>query len=79
MSPLLDTNRAADLLALSPWTIRLYTRTGKLNAIKIGRSVRYEETELQRFIEQNRSAPVSESVASLGKSIDRVAKEGNAE
>ena len=75
MSPLLDTNHAAELLALSPWTIRLYTRTGKLNAIKIGRSVRYEETELQRFIEQNRSASVSESAVCIGGSIEAVAKD----
>jgi len=50
MKPLLDVKGAAQALAVSPWTIRSYVQNGKLRAVRIGRLVRFEEKELQRFI-----------------------------
>jgi len=49
MNRLHDVNSAADLLAISPWTIRAYIRQGKLTPVRIGRLVRLEEEELARF------------------------------
>jgi len=50
MHPLYDVNTAAQILAVSPWTIRAYIRQGKLRPIRIGRLVRLDEQELQKFI-----------------------------
>jgi excisionase family DNA binding protein len=51
MSPLLDVREAGRVLSISPWTIRLYIKTGKLFPVRIGRRVLLEESELQRFID----------------------------
>jgi len=50
MQPLHDVNGAAQLLAISPWTVRAYIRQGKLRPVRIGRLVRIDELELQRFV-----------------------------
>ena len=50
---LLDVNGAADALAVSPWTIRAYIREGKLQAVRIGRLVRLETSELERFVNEH--------------------------
>jgi excisionase family DNA binding protein len=50
MEALYDVNDAARLLAVSPWTIQVYIRQGKLRPIRIGRLVRIDEMELQKFI-----------------------------
>jgi excisionase family DNA binding protein len=50
MEQLLDVRSAANLLAVSPWTIRLYVKQGKLRPIRIGRLVRLEQAELARFV-----------------------------
>jgi len=50
MKPLFDVNGAAQLLAISPWTVRAYIRQGKLHPVRIGRLVRIEETEIQEFV-----------------------------
>jgi excisionase family DNA binding protein len=49
-----DVRVAAQRFAVSPWTVRSYIRSGKLRAIRIGRLVRIEEQEIQRFIAQLR-------------------------
>jgi excisionase family DNA binding protein len=49
MNQLLTVSSAAELLAISPWTVRAYIRQGKLNPIRIGRLVRLDEVELVRF------------------------------
>jgi excisionase family DNA binding protein len=54
MKPLFDVNGAAQLLAISPWTIRAYIRQGKLHPVRIGRLVRLDESELQAFVTANR-------------------------
>jgi excisionase family DNA binding protein len=53
MKPLLDVKGAAEALAVSPWTIRAYIRDGKLRAVRIGRLVRLEAAELERFVNEN--------------------------
>jgi excisionase family DNA binding protein len=47
---LYDVKGAAELLAISPWTVRAYIRDGKLRPIRVGRLVRLEEQELERFV-----------------------------
>jgi excisionase family DNA binding protein len=41
---------AAQVLAVSPWTVRLYIREGKLRPIRLGRLVRLDEQELEKFV-----------------------------
>jgi excisionase family DNA binding protein len=53
---LYDVNAAARLLAVSPWTIRAYIRNGKLRPVRIGRLVRLEGQELERFVADGRTA-----------------------
>lgn len=53
---LLDINEAANELRLSPWTIRLYIRLGKLRPIRIGRRVLLEPSELRRLVDGGRKS-----------------------
>jgi excisionase family DNA binding protein len=50
MKALHDVKGAAQLLAVSPWTIRAYIRQGKLQPVRLGRLVRLDEEELNKFI-----------------------------
>ncbi len=56
MEPLLTIPKTAELLGISPWTVRAYIRDGKLKAVHIGRRVLIEPAELRRFVEQARQA-----------------------
>ena len=56
MEALLNIDKAAEKLGLSPWTLRLYLRQGKLRPVRIGRRVLLEEAELSRFIAECRDA-----------------------
>jgi excisionase family DNA binding protein len=47
---LYDVKDVARMLAVSPWTVRAYIRSGKLLPVRIGRLVRLEERELERFV-----------------------------
>jgi len=47
---LYDIRGAAQILAISPWTVRAYIRDGKLVPIRMGRLVRLDEQELERFV-----------------------------
>ena len=63
MKPLRNINETAQLLGISPWTVRLYVRNGKLRAVRIGTRVLLEENELERFVTEakaNASSPVSQ-------------------
>lgn len=51
MQGLHDVKTAAKVLLVSPWTIRAWIRDGKLRAVRLGRLVRLDEAELQRFLE----------------------------
>ena len=54
MEPLIAVERAAELLGISPWTVRVLIRDHKLMAVHIGRRVLIEPSELRRFVEQAR-------------------------
>jgi excisionase family DNA binding protein len=56
MEALLNIGSAAKLLAVSTWTIRGYIRQGKLHPIRIGRLVRLDGTELERFVASNKTS-----------------------
>ena len=45
---------AAELTGLSHWTLRQYIRQGKLRAIRIGKRVLIEPSELRRLVEEGR-------------------------
>jgi excisionase family DNA binding protein len=47
--------QAAELTGLSHWTLRQYIRDGKLKAIRIGRRVLIEPSELHRLVDAGRS------------------------
>lgn len=55
MKPLYDIKAAAQLLAVSPWTVRAYIRDGKLQPVRLGRLVRLDEEELQKFVADAKS------------------------
>lgn len=61
MTPLFSVEDAARLLGISPFTVRLYLRQQKLQALRIGRRVLLEEKELQRFLDQCRLQPIHEA------------------
>jgi excisionase family DNA binding protein len=41
---------AAELLRISPWTVRSYIRDGKLKPVRLGRRVLLAEDELERLV-----------------------------
>jgi excisionase family DNA binding protein len=45
---------AAAALGLSHWTIRQYIREGKIRAVRIGKRILVEPTELERLLELGR-------------------------
>ena len=51
---------AAAALGLSHWTLRQYIREGKLKAVRIGRRILIEPSELQRLVEQGRTETSNE-------------------
>lgn len=55
--PLLDRKLAAKYLGMSPGTLAVWdcTKRYNLNPLKIGRSVRYRKSELDKFIESQLS------------------------
>lgn len=61
MKPLYDVNGAAQLLRISPWTIRAHIREGKLKPVRIGRRVLLEEAELERFVAEAKAGTTGES------------------
>jgi excisionase family DNA binding protein len=50
IQPLLDVNQGAELMNVSPYTIRAWIRDGRLQATKLGRLVRIEPAEIGRLI-----------------------------
>ena len=53
MEPLLTIEKAAELLGISPWTVRAYIRDRKLMAVHIGRRVLIEQSELRRLLNRH--------------------------
>ena len=52
MEPLLNIERAAEMLSLSPWTIRSWIRKRKLKAIKLGSRIVVEPQSLRELISE---------------------------
>ncbi len=50
----LGLKEAAEAVGLSHWTLRQYIRQGKISAIRLGRRVLIEPSELEKLIEQGR-------------------------
>lgn len=59
MEPLLTIEHAAQVLAISPWTIRRYIAVKKIRPVRIGRRVLLEESELRRIIEEGKNGPIT--------------------
>lgn len=55
LARLLTVNESAEVYGVSPYTIRLWIRKGLLHAIKLGRLVRIQQSELERFINDGRT------------------------
>ena len=54
VEPLETIESAAKILSLSPWTIRLYVRQGKIRPVRLGRRIAIEQAEIRRLIEEGR-------------------------
>ena len=52
MVSLLSVEKAAQVLSLSPWTVRGLLRKGELERVKIGTRVLIEASAVQKFIEK---------------------------
>ena len=52
MRPLYDVKAAAQVLSISPWTVRSYISTGSIRPLRIGRQVLFQEEELERFVSE---------------------------
>ena len=50
MRPLKSVVEAAELLRISPWTVRSYIRDGRLRPVRLGRRVLLAEDELERLV-----------------------------
>lgn len=50
MRGLKSVEEAAGLLGISPWTVRGYIKTGKLNPVRLGRRVLLTEDALERLV-----------------------------
>lgn len=59
---LLSTRDAATALSISERTLFTLTERGDILAVRIGRSVRYDPADLQRFVEQSKSRPAAGEV-----------------
>lgn len=59
MKKIFSITAAAELLSISPWTVRAYIRTGKLKPVRIGRRVLLAEAELERLITAGQDPPVA--------------------
>jgi len=46
---------AAEILGISVYTVRSYIRQSKMTAVRIGRRVLLEESELERFVARSKS------------------------
>jgi len=54
MEALLNCQQAAELLGISPWTVRKWLSTNKLRSVRLGRRVLIEPGEIRRIIDLGR-------------------------
>jgi excisionase family DNA binding protein len=60
---LLRAREVADLLDLSPSTVLDWFEDGRLPGFKLGRAVRFRESEILEWLEARRRGPALESIA----------------
>ena len=51
---LLTAKQAAEALAISPRKLWSLTASGEISVVRLGRSVRYDRADLERFIESQK-------------------------
>ncbi|NQV27745.1 MAG: helix-turn-helix domain-containing protein [Rhodopirellula sp.] len=56
LTPLLTVREAADVLRVSERTLWTLTHSGELSAVRVGRSVRYDQSDLASWIESRKTA-----------------------
>lgn len=54
----MNVKQAAEALSISPWTVRRFIAIGKLKAVRIGRRVLLEPSELSRLVEAERDTTI---------------------
>ncbi len=73
MRALKSVDEAAGLLAISPWTVRGYIKTGKLKPVRLGRRVLLAEDELERFValcqDPAKTQPAANTVANKAEEV----------
>jgi excisionase family DNA binding protein len=67
MEPLLSIEQAADLLGVSPWTVRKWVSTKRIRVVRLGRRVLLEQPELRRIIEDGRGGAHAEAATGGGQ------------
>ncbi len=67
MESLLSIERAAQVLGISPWTVRRYIATNKIRPVRIGRRVLLEQQEIQRIVENGRVGVTANRKDGLGE------------
>lgn len=65
MNNLLTIDDAAQMLAIRPWTLRSWVSQRKIPYVKIGRLVRFDSKELEKFVDQNKVEPVGNTMRLL--------------
>jgi excisionase family DNA binding protein len=56
LTPLLTVREAADVLRVSERTLWTLTHSGELRAVRVGRSVRYDQSDLASWIALQKTA-----------------------
>lgn len=58
---LLTIDQAAEVLTLSPWTIRAWIKAGRLPVVRLGRRIAIERTALESLINAGRSCKAAQA------------------
>jgi len=48
----MNVNACAQMLGISPYTVRLYTKQGKIRPVRIGKRVLFQMEEIERFVQE---------------------------
>lgn len=52
---LLNAKETAEYLGLKEWTVRQWASMGKLPKVKMGKALRFDRQDLEKFVEENKS------------------------
>jgi excisionase family DNA binding protein len=67
MDQLLSIDRTAELLSVSPWTVRAWITQGKLGSAKLGSRRLVPQSEVERLISNASVPPLPEREHSLAR------------